>query len=294
MKPLTICVLLYGDYPDLAERCLGSIERSLSEGSRYVAAFRVGLNECSPPTHVYVRDLVSRLESDYPDIRVDLYATDKNVCKYPMMRTMFREPDLIATQYIMWFDDDSYFNSEKVDHNWWPAMFDAIRDKAMIGQHWLMPIQGNQWEWIRSQSWFNNKVGLPPKKAKGRPAFEFCQGAWWVAETKTLLYNDWPLPEIKHNGGDSMLGELLRHRRKAMGKFFGGVHINADATGRKSSSKRRGYTEDRVGWDYQGTPLDTGHQYFEYQDDYASQYPPKRPSTKIINLFSTETHNPFE
>jgi len=282
MKPLTICALLYGDHFDLAQRCLGSIETAIPGGNRYVAAFRIGLNECCPATLRYVRDVTKRLTSSYADLRIETYSTETNVCKYPLMRRIFREPEPIKTKYAMWFDDDSYFDETKVDKKWWPAMFEAIKGKAMIGQHWLMPIQGNQWAWIESQPWFNAAVGRPPKMARNKVAFEFCQGGWWVAESKALLNNDWPLPEIRHNGGDSLLGEMLRHLGLKMGRFYGGVHINADASGRHSKAARRGYTEKHVGWDYAGKPLSTAHQEFTYKYNV---FGADVPSIRIVNLF---------
>jgi hypothetical protein len=130
-----------------------------------------------------------------------------------------------------------------------------------------MPIQGKQWEWIKSQPWYNPSVGMPKKirhRGKDTYAFEFCQGAWWVAKTHILLKHDWPLAEIRHNGGDSMLGELCRHQGLRMGRFYGSVHINADKQGRHSKAKRRGHSENRVGWNYAGQPLDaTTHHQFE-------------------------------
>lgn len=285
----TICALTFGDSLDEIQRCLRSIRAALPEGSgtQIVAEIRIGLNAVTPRVLNWVRQWSHEIATS--GVPVYHYRTDENHYKYPIMRRMLREPHHVPTTYMMWFDDDSYFE-DHVGEVWWARLLTALTNADVLGQIWLMPVQGQQLEWIKTQRWRNPNVpDTPPKKAKGKPAFEFCQGAWWVGRTAALLRHDWPLPEIRHNGGDSMLGELCRHQGLRMVRFVSGkqtakdgVRINADRTGRHSKNPRRGHSEKRVGWNYVGKPLDISHQNFPYKIE--AYYPPAPPTPDNIDL----------
>jgi hypothetical protein len=256
MGLFTICVLTFGDHLDQVRRTLASIADAIPSSAGLVGEIRICLNDCTPGVREWV-ERWSKQMAVRQRVASTHFVTSHNQFKYPLMRKMFREPEPIGTPFVMWFDDDSYL--DPVDVKWWDAVHAAAAAHDIIGQFWLMPIQGKQWNWIKSQSWYNPRVGLPKQirhRGKMTSAFEFCQGAWWVAKTNILLKYDWPLAEIRHNGGDSMLGELCRHQGLRMGRFHGKVHINADAQGRHSKSRRRGHSENRVGWDYAGRPLE--------------------------------------
>ena len=75
---VTICALLYGDHPDLADRCLRSIVDTVGES----AALRIGLNAVSPPVAAWVKAWAR------PD---EIWESAENICKYPMMRRLFYE-----------------------------------------------------------------------------------------------------------------------------------------------------------------------------------------------------------
>lgn len=263
MRKITTCVLLYGDHPDLARRCLSSIFANLPKGSAYISDFRLGLNEVGEASRDRALSWAKRVLAEF-GIPTTFYTPERNVFKYPLMRRMFYSHTR-PSEYIMWFDDDSFF--AELTGDWWSKLMSEMENHAITGQHWLMPLMGNQWKWIQAQSWYNPQVG-EPKLYRGRRHLTFCQGAWWVAWRDLLEKYDWPIPELRHNGGDSMLGELLRHQGIKMGRFVGrstknGIRINADNAGSFSKAKRRGYTESRIGWDYTGRPLPTGHQIFE-------------------------------
>jgi hypothetical protein len=168
--------------------------------------------------------------------------------------------------WVMWFDDDSYFQND-ISVRWWVDLQKAMTTSDMVGQLWTMQMAGNQWEWIQQQPWCNKALGKPTKLHKGVPCFEFCQGAWWVLRTSVIKSLNWPFPELKHNGGDSMLGEALRHVNGRMHRFAsrqkGLVRINADSAGRDSASRRRGISEPRVGSEYvPGQLPDLSHHMF--------------------------------
>ncbi len=281
MKPLTVCALFYGDYLDLAQRCLGSIGVSLSVGHNHVEEFRFGLNEVASDTSDYVRKWADECHRTH-GISSHILETNKNVFKYPLMRRMFYDEPAIDTEFVMWFDDDSYFETP-ASPKWWDDMLEKAKTLEMIGQFWLIPLQGSQWEWIKAQDWFNPEVG-PPKNYKGKPHFEFCQGAWWVIRNDVLRRYNWPVPRIRHNGGDSMLGELLRHQRLRMGRFYGGVRINADERGHHSKAKPRHPHENKVGWNYEpGETLDLSFQEFAYERTWTG--PTQTDDSEIIDLF---------
>lgn len=259
-RKVSVCVLLYGDHPELARRCLGTLGVALSAGVRHVQDVRVGLN--------YVSDRTRRFQEEWAQeywdkhrFRVISYVPDRRVGKYPLMRRMFYDEDDPLAELAMWFDDDTFFRSHPSE--WWSDIMARMESCHMIGQHrWHMPVQGNQWEWVKTQPWYNSAVGMPGK-LHGKFVFKFCQGAWWVIRRTVLHDLNWPIPELNHNGGDSMLGEALRHRGCVVGDYDKGLRINADGNGKHSGAKRRGMSEPVIGKHYKGKPLPTDHHDFK-------------------------------
>lgn len=241
----SVCVLLYGDHADLAKRCLQSI--SQSHGQDYVADIRIGLHDVSADTQSVVNDFVSEL---WP-VKVILYEPQDNIYKYPTMRKMFYDKDHPLSKYTMWFDDDSYICAD----DFWQKLSKETCDDKMLGQIWQLPVHPNQWEWAKTQPWFNAQRPKPNM-------YKFCQGAWWVCPSGILTDLNWPIPELKHCGGDSLLGEVLAHKGYNLKKYDYGVRINADENGKHSGSKRRGFSEKVIGSDYTGEDLPTIHQTF--------------------------------
>lgn len=228
-REFTVCALMYGDNLPLAQRCLSRLD-----GAPHMEEVRIGLNAVSTATRNYVEDW-GRQFSQQHGVPVYTYTPDRNTGKYPLMRRMFVSP---LARYVMWFDDDSYFDH---DATWWTnELLPALAGQDMIGQQWRLPVQGNQWEWIMQQPWYNRRVQKPRH-------FHFCQGAWWVIRSEILKQYDWPTRDLHHCGGDSMLGELLRHQNRVVGKFDSGVRINADELGQHSKATRRGIDQPVVG-----------------------------------------------
>lgn len=258
-QQFSVCALFYGNHPGLARRCLDSIERALPQQEGRVRDFRLGCNDCCEETQQLVRQFAKRVFEGHGIPSWLFFAG--NVCKYPMMRKMFYHEPL--PDWVMWFDDDSYLESP-LPAGWWEEIARRMERADMLGQIWFIPIQGNQWEWVQTLPWYNPAVGPPRRRRlRGRPCFEFCQGAWWVIRSSVLQKYDWPIPELQHNGGDSLLGELFRHQGLRMAKFDKGVRINAGPRGEHSKAKRRGVSQRHVGADYDGRPLPTGHQHFD-------------------------------
>lgn len=226
----TVGVLLFGNYPQLARRCLDSILRL--NRSRF--SLRIGLNQVGQDTQDYVNQLIADgllLETD------SVYASQANIKKYPMMRRMVHDPvQPISTPYFMWFDDDSYVLSttESETESWFDQVATAMQSADMIGEIWTQPPQPGQRDWVRSQSWYTGKPFLP--------SFSFCTGGWWTTHTELLRQYDWPIPELLHRGGDVMLGELLRQQGKVVKKFAHRLVINAH--------DKRGFNSKPIGYGY--------------------------------------------
>jgi hypothetical protein len=227
-KQFTICSVLYGDYPQLADRLLGSL-------SSFVDKFelRLGLNDVSQATHDMIYD--NGLSMECVDVGKPPFY------KYPLMRRLlFDQP--ITTPYVMWFDDDSYIK-ESAPSDWFERVADKMRTADMISKIYTMRLKGNQAHWIEDQPWFTGK-SIPR-------TVNFAQGGWWVIETEILQKWNWPPPGDWHNGGDVMMGHLLHQQNLKLRNFEDHLGINADDTGKASSAKRRGANTRPLGADYE-------------------------------------------
>jgi hypothetical protein len=265
VNQLNLCFLSFGDFPSLAERSLSSISAILQSGNEYVADIRIGLNMCSKQTIDYVNNWAKHT-ADVHDFPVYIYMTSTNVYKYPLMRKMFQDENELS-DWVMWFDDDSFYDVnnhiENID-TWWTELWEKSEQTDMLGQIWYVPVQGNQLEWIKTQPWYSPDAGIPKyNNPKGVPCFKFCQGAWWMLRSSVIGQLDWPVLELRHNGGDSMLGEAIRHTGFRMEMFDKNMRINADQSGVHSAAQRRGFSEHQVGWDFMpGKVYDTSFQQF--------------------------------
>lgn len=212
---LSICVLLYGPHPELARRVLGSIVGS--DPPEYVVTdLRIGLNAVSPETRDYVFHLAGTQLLHLP---VTIYEPPRNVGKYPLMRRMFYDPRQPLADHVMWFDDDSYI-LHGYGPAWWQEVHGLARRYTQIGQRWKIPQRGQQYLGIQAQPWYTGQPVFPHYK------FGFCTGGWWVASTPFLHCWNYPFPEIFHNGGDSILGELMRQQQRPVLHYDQGVKIN--------------------------------------------------------------------
>jgi len=258
---LTVGILLYGDYPQLARRCLGSILSVLPAGKSVVQEIKIGCNQLS----TVVKEEVDRFADSVASrtgLRTTLYIPSRNVGKYPLMRRMLYDHDDPPGRWFMWFDDDSYLAG--YNDAFWTTMLTAGEHADIVGQYrWFMPAQGRQLEWLQQQPWYDPAVGLPPKRGS-RPCFKFCQGSFWMARSSVLQKYNWPWPELHHNGGDSLLGELCRQQKLRVVNEVSCVRLNADVFGAHSSAKRRGLSVSALGakWEPGLTP-DLTHQDFE-------------------------------
>lgn len=233
----SVNVLVYGDHPELAARCLGSIVNSWHAG--LIAEIRVGMNAACAAT----RDLVlSTMRTAAVPFLVYEEVAGANVMKYPLMRRMLYDPGHPIPDratHVMWFDDDSFVTA---GHRFWHdcAAQVAKHAPAVMGSvylpayHWS-PLERHA---IVKQPWFSDMV---PMDVKPR----FATGGWWVAALEFLAKMDYPVRELRHNGGDVLLGEMVRQWGHRLHHFRDGVAINADAGGKESKARRRGVTTKR-------------------------------------------------
>jgi hypothetical protein len=229
-----IGALLFGDYPELAKRCLSPL-RQLQ--SRKRAKVVLGLNAVSPR----VRDLVVRL--GFPNDAV--IESAENLCKYPMMRRILGRLYEDEPGYIMWFDDDAAIRPGVVPHLWMDRVDAAMCSADMIGSLYRQSLQGAQHLWVKDQPWYGGEPVGPGH------VVHFAQGSWWTIRSAVLRRWNWPIPELNHRGGDVMLGELCRQQKLRLRSFKEGLFINADLRGRESKSPRRGLNEPPIGFRYQ-------------------------------------------
>lgn len=207
----SVCVLLYGDYPELARRTLESIE-----AADEIADFRIGMNACSQQTREFVHTWALR-RFHYRPVYLYEDAANRNLGKYPLMRQMLR--DRTCADRIMWFDDDTFIDADK---SWWTLADRVSRNRTQVGAIHTIMQRKRQHEVIRQQPWYAGKL------VNEKHRFQFVTGGWWIANTAFLLQWDYPFPAIHHNGGDSILGELIRQQGGTMVGFPQGAQCHCE------------------------------------------------------------------
>ena len=205
--------MFYGDYPEIAKRLLDSLDVH-----DCVKDFRFGLNQVGTSTRDYIHNWAFRHFRDKP---VYCYeeSSGSNLGKYPILRQMLRDRPL--ADRVMWFDDDSYVDPA-AGANWWRIAADVSNKKIQVGAvHFIMQ-RNRQHEVIVKQPWFTGK------SINKRHRFEFVTGGWWIANSEFLLKWDYPFPALYHNGGDSILGELIRQQNGKLINFSKGIQCHCE------------------------------------------------------------------
>ena len=254
MNGFTVSVVCFGDHFKLHHRCLGSLVNNIDTG--LVRSLRIGLNAVCPDTLPLV-DSVARLLP--PEMQVLVYnAGEYNRLKYPMLRKMFFDPQHpVLTPFTMHFDDDSFLDWH-LPKDWWETVHQRMQASDLLGSVYRMPGRDRQWNAVKQQPWYTGK----PIPVSGK--FTFATGGWWTIRTRILQEWDYPFPPITHNGGDVMLGELIRQQGLRLVNFHDGVKINADENGVESKAPRRGVSSQPIWYDFQpGRIYDVSHHCFE-------------------------------
>ena len=231
-----VCCVLYGDYPKLHHRFLQGLTALPADVPVFLGLNAIGAQSLDVlHQHTDIPLDVTSVDghASYWHYRVFTHKNE-NRYKYPVMREMFSQ---LGDDWSLWLDDDTLLPA---DTKWWDALV-AIMQAGVdyTGVSYGMQYMGNQEAFIRSRPWYR---GLPPLKQHGASVFRFYTGSFWglsAAARKTL---DWPDNVLRHNGGDTMLGEAVRQHQLRCQEFpcaAYGIRIN--------SARRRGHTETPIG-----------------------------------------------
>jgi hypothetical protein len=214
---VTICALSYGDYPHLIRRLIESIHLYCSRSEYRLV---VGANAACRETLDYLHRLEDEAEIDR------LVVSAANLNKNPMMRRMFEGID---TEFIWWFDDDSYITEPGACAHWLkhasaaPESMVMWGEAAYCGHKFGFTDMEDVLRFVRSAPWYR---GLPPPSwhagGKGEFNFEnrgtgdgrwiFIVGGCWLIRTHAVRAMDWPDPRLIKLGDDVFLGEAIRQQ----------------------------------------------------------------------------------
>jgi len=235
MPKVTICVLTYGAHARLASQVLDSI-RTHCPRSEYQLV--VGANAVGQETR-------TSLDARHTAGEIDrLIVSEANLNKCPMMRRMFEG---VNTEFIWWFDDDSYVTAPDALSQWLQPALAAPEATVMWGElnRCKTPADFTRLEdvaaFIRGASWYR---GLPPPSwhpgGKGEFNFknrncgdgrwDFIVGGCWLARASAIRALDWPDRRLVKLGDDVLLGEAIRQQGWELGNIGSpGVAINTES-----------------------------------------------------------------
>lgn len=222
---VVVCALLYGDYPELHNRLLGSMLTAIPRDTQV----RFWCNQVCQPTY----DVISKMPSNYKVHRM----CSKNTPKYQAMRDMFDPIKKGPWKWVCWLDDDSWF----VKQDWFSKTAEYIDRRQVenvcyLGQKWFVHYLQGQTSFVGQAPWYQ---GRAPAIIKGKLGVEFHTGGYWWLRTDLLKRLDWPDPRLSHNGGDTLLGSAMWQLQLPLHHFDYGVKVN--------DAKRRGLSEAPAG-----------------------------------------------
>lgn len=213
--PVSICVLTYSDYPQLARRCIDSILRHCD---RDFYRLIVGANAVGTETKKYLEDLHQRGVID------ELILSPVNLNKNPMMRLMFQR---VHSEFIWWFDDDSSVTSDSALQNRLEMARESGPEVAMWGQVLFCDSEGfcndDPVAFVRTASWYRGLTPPFPEPGgkgeldfegtgRGNPQWYFVAGGEWFCRTASIRELDWPDRRLTILGDDVFLGEAVRQQ----------------------------------------------------------------------------------
>jgi ADP-heptose:LPS heptosyltransferase/GT2 family glycosyltransferase len=241
---ITVCVLCYGPYTELAKTCLTGLLATVPVDR---LDLRVATNEVPDATLDYLKSLPI----------TKLYINKTNRHKYPVMRDMFWDPDQpITTNYVLWLDDDTrvvqpYWISDLAqtiinNHAYGYRMYGNIMYHDLANM-----VRGDNRPdaWFRSASWYrgrNFRVRCGREETPNGSIIDFAVGWCWAISTELIRLADIPDTRLGHNGGDITIGEQVHQAGYLIKQWNKGKSMIACPT--REQGGRRGYSE-KFPWD---------------------------------------------
>jgi GT2 family glycosyltransferase len=237
--PVTICVLTFGNHAPLTRQAIASILQHCPQPDYRLV---VGANAVSPETLQYLSELESAKAIE------NLIVSEVNISKCPLMRRMFEH---VETDYIWWFDDDSYVTSAEAFQRWVGTAEAAPEKTVMWGTVAVCDHPSafasncpDVLAFVRAAPWYR---GLPPPSwqvgGKGEFDFEgrgtgdgrwfFILGGCWLIRTRAVRALDWPDRRLVITGDDVFLGEAIRQQGWRI------EHIESPAVAVDTAPRRR-------------------------------------------------------
>jgi ADP-heptose:LPS heptosyltransferase len=233
---VTVCVLCYGDYPQLARTCLGSLFNS-QNSDRF--EIRVFANECGIETIAYLKSLPLR----------KLIISPTNICKAAACRQLWHDSeDPIATPYIVWLDDDSF----AVDYNWPTLLANTIianhqQGARLYGIRFIHDLRiyqhgsHNPNAWFKEAPWYQNRPWCTSggtQATSNGTVIPFVSGGFLAIASQVVKDSNIPDLRLNHNGIDVTIGAQVYQAGYAVKDF------NRDKKFIHSSGhRRRGWGE---------------------------------------------------
>lgn len=238
--PINICVLAFSsdhsrehDHYSIISRCLNSIiEHTRPEKYR----LHIGCNNLSPR----VMALVDKLVTEHNAVKyIGKPERDENgnqvYPKYPLMRHMFqatagREESPEASDWVAWFDDDSYATAS----DWLEKLEETINNSPRVhqlGHQSGILLNREDFERAREFPWFNPAVGIPLVKlpdGRQQRGFNFIRGGFYAISRRAITACSVPDKRIFHNGGDWTTSLALLHKGFKLADFTYGLDIDAE------------------------------------------------------------------
>ena len=183
--PINICVLAFSsdhsrehDHYSIISRCLNSIMEH-THPDKY--RLHIGCNNPSPRVMTLVDKLVTKHNAVKYIGKPEQDENGKQVYpKYPLMRHIFRSTDgreesPEASDWIAWFDDDSY----ATESDWLEKLEEKINNSPRVHQLGLLSgilLVREDIEWIKEFPWFNPAVGISLRYQQTCDYTLFCPG----------------------------------------------------------------------------------------------------------------------
>lgn len=241
---ITVCVLCYGPYTELAKKCLTGILKTIPVEK---LDLRVATNQVPQATIDFLKTLPI----------TKLYLNSENRYKYPVMREMLHDPQApIQTKYMVWFDDDTWV----VKPNWINDLCANIinfhpynyrlfgnllyHDLSIYSKNEISPIK-----WFKEARWYRDRflrVRGGSNEAPNGSVIDFAVGWCWAMSTDMIKLADIPDVRLGHNGGDITIGEQIHQAGFLIRQWNKGKSLIACPT--REQGGRRGYSE-KFPWD---------------------------------------------